>query len=496
MAKYDKDVDYQALINEAAAKKDYKAAAQYEQQRNAKINDLNATGDNKYNATATNSYAGWLDDTDYGTIGKQQMASGASWQDVANTYENRLNKSANTVGLTQYANDDLQQQMLDYIIAGKGAESAAGYSMPTFSYDVAQPTFNSNYQTRIDAMLNDILNREKFSYNVEDDQLYQQYKTQYNREGNRAMNDALAAAASGAGGMNSYAMTAAQQANNYYATQLGDKIPELYQLAYDMYLTDIDQQVRDLGLLQDMDNTQYNRYRDTMSDWRNDRDFAYGMYRDNMGDYQWGKQFDYNASQDAIDNAFRQEQADIGNNQWQIQHDFNVTQAGIDNKYRQDQADIANAANKDSAAWNKAMDLLNSGTMPTADQLNDAGMTNEQASAILALVKAGYNMDLYGNPTGYVPPKTGGDNGGNGGTDGNDDTGKDDNDDDNGGGGGGDEPTEVENRHADSWVHVQGFGRLTWQELEHKVNTGEIIETITSDGKYRYEKNKLYISYK
>ena len=146
---------------------------------------------------------------------------------------------------------------------------SAELQKPSFDYGSyldSKPTFSSNYSTRIDDMLDQILNRDKFSYDAESDPLYQQYKTQYNREGNRAMNDTLASAASNAGGMNSYAITAAQQANDYYAAQVADKIPELYQLAYSMYLDDIDGQVRDLGLLQDMDNTQYNRYRDTMSD--------------------------------------------------------------------------------------------------------------------------------------------------------------------------------------------------------------------------------------
>ena len=64
------------------------------QSRNEKIADLNASGTNIYGATATNKYSGWLDDTDYGEIGKQQMASGARPEEVLQTYTNRLNKEA------------------------------------------------------------------------------------------------------------------------------------------------------------------------------------------------------------------------------------------------------------------------------------------------------------------------------------------------------------------------------------------------------------------
>lgn len=360
---YNKDTDYQAIINDAVAKGDYITAAKAEQSRNEKIADLNATGTNKYNATATNKYAGWLDTTDYGTIGKQQMASGASADEVLKTYNSRLNKAANTQGLTQYANDEIQQQMLDYI-TNYNAE-------PTFDYNSyvssnPRPTYTSSYSENIDALLNQILNREDFTYDAENDPLYQQYATMYNREGNRSMNDTLAAAASNAGGMNSYAVTAAQQANDYYASQLADRIPELYQLAYEMYLQDKASQVENLGLLQSMDNTQYNRYRDTMSDWYNDRDFAYNMYRDDMGDYQWNTAFDYNISRD--------EEAD---RQWQTEWDYNT------------------GTNDRETAYNRAMDYLSLGVMPSAAILETAGISASEAAALFERIN-GYSYGSAG----------------------------------------------------------------------------------------------------
>lgn len=165
-------------------------------------------------------------------------------------------------------------------------------TQPGFSFSSA-PSHSDPYSERIDAMLNDILNRDKFSYNAQDDELFKQYQDQYAREGKRAMQDTLGQVAARTGGMaSSYAVAAAQQQNNYYMQQLSDKIPELYQLAYQMYLDDIDLQVQDLGLLQGASDTAYNRYRDTMSDWRDDRDFAYGQYRDDVTDGQWQSSFD------------------------------------------------------------------------------------------------------------------------------------------------------------------------------------------------------------
>ena len=53
--------------------------------------------------------------------------------------------------------------------------------------------------------------------------------------------------------------------------------------------------------------------------------------------------------------------------------------------------------------------------------------------------------------------------------------------------------TIVTNRHADSWVLVPGFGRLTWQELATEVGKGEesqIIEIENKDGSLSYKKKR------
>lgn len=321
---YKKDTDYSALIKDAVSKGNYRAAAQYEQQRNEKIADLNATGGNKWGAAPTNNYASWSDSY---TGSANDVGVWTQDQDAIRQKMNEKSKQWLTADEATRAALHAENQYLASLLGegvtfdpttgywsgnanGTAAQQAAGMVAPSFTFDVARPTYESNYSGRIDALLDQILNREDFSYDVESDPLYQQYKAQYNREGDRSMRDTLAEVASGAGGMNSYAVSAAQQANNYYAAQLTDKIPELYQLAYQMYLNDIDNQVRDLGLLQDMDNTQYGRYRDTMSDWYADRDFAYGQYRDDVSDYQWAAGFNYNAGRDTIEDEWRQTQFD------------------------------------------------------------------------------------------------------------------------------------------------------------------------------------------
>lgn len=129
-------------------------------------------------------------------------------QDAKPTY------SSNRTGLV----DDLLNKQLNY---------------GDYSYDIAQPEYTNRYDETIQDLLKQILNREEFSYDPERDQLYSQYRKQYTREGDRAQQNAIGAAAAASGGIpSSYAATAAAQAGDYYAAQMTDKIPELYQLAY------------------------------------------------------------------------------------------------------------------------------------------------------------------------------------------------------------------------------------------------------------------------
>ncbi len=84
--------------------------------------------------------------------------------------------------------------------------------------------------------LSRIQNRLPFSYDVNADGLYQQYKQQYETLGKQAMKETLARASEKTGGYaNSYGVTAGNQAYQGYMQQLGNTIPTLYSLAYERY---------------------------------------------------------------------------------------------------------------------------------------------------------------------------------------------------------------------------------------------------------------------
>jgi len=143
------------------------------------------------------------------------------------------------------------------------------------------PAYVSAYSSQIDAVLDKILNREAFSYDMNADPLYHQYKNQYTQTGNLAMRDTIGNAAALSGGYgSSYATTAGSQAYDSHLSQLNDRIPELYQLAYGQYRDEGDQMTTQLGALRDADTADYTKYRDTVSDWRSDLEYYYNQYSD------------------------------------------------------------------------------------------------------------------------------------------------------------------------------------------------------------------------
>lgn len=147
------------------------------------------------------------------------------------------------------------------------------------------PVYRSPYSERVTELLDAISGYKPFSYDVESDPLYKLYRNQYLREGRRAVEDTMGSFAGMTGGIpSSYAVTAAAQAGNYYNSQLNDRIPELYQLAYDRYRNDYDKLFDELNMYMTADDIAYGRHRDDVGDFKDDRDYRtnINMYSDEL----------------------------------------------------------------------------------------------------------------------------------------------------------------------------------------------------------------------
>ena len=154
-------------------------------------------------------------------------------------------------------------------------------------------------QEYLDNIVGQIKNQKPFTYDVNGDALYQQYKDQYTAQGKLAMNDTMAQAQAMTGGYgNSYAQSVGQQAYQGYMQQLTNKIPELYQLAYDKYNNDRNDLYKQKSMLDDEYCKEYNRHRDAVSDWRYDLDYATGRYDSGLADDKDQYQMGYNKAKD------------------------------------------------------------------------------------------------------------------------------------------------------------------------------------------------------
>ena len=152
--------------------------------------------------------------------------------------------------------------------------------------------YNSQWRSQLDELMNNIMNREKFSYNFNEDALYQQMADKYVQQGKMAMADTMGQAAAMTGGYgNSYAQSVGQQAYQGQLDNLNDIIPELYQMALEQYNREGQDMYNQYGMLADRENLDYSRYRDTVSDFLTERDYLTGR-----ADTE--KAFDYNMYQD------------------------------------------------------------------------------------------------------------------------------------------------------------------------------------------------------
>lgn len=134
------------------------------------------------------------------------------------------------------------------------------------------------FQQKVQEAMDKILNREQFSYDMNADAMYQQYKDNYINQGKLAMQDAIGQASAMTGGYgNSYAAQVGNQAYQQNLQRLNDVVPELYQLAQNRYNMEGQNLLQNYQMAQDQYNQAYNEYRDNVSDYNRNLQNAYNM---------------------------------------------------------------------------------------------------------------------------------------------------------------------------------------------------------------------------
>ncbi len=187
----------------------------------------------------------------------------------------------------------------------------------------APPSYESQYSQQIEAILNDILNREKFEYNLNADPLYHQYRELYTENGKKAMMDTVAEASALTGGYsNSYAINAGSEAYHEYLNNLNSIALDLRDRAYETYKDEGEQLFDDISVLRSLDGDDYKKYLDelnryykdgdylidtlanmtdaefdaflaTVDSWENDRDFSFKEYTDALDRQEFQEQLEF-----------------------------------------------------------------------------------------------------------------------------------------------------------------------------------------------------------
>ena len=187
--------------------------------------------------------------------------------------------------------------------------------------------------------LNDVLenikNGKEFSYDLNGDALYQQYKDKYIQQGKMAMQDTMGQAAAMTGGYgNSYAASVGNQAYQSQLNNLNDIIPELYQMAYDKYNQDRQGLYNQYSMLSQDKEMEYGMQMDKYNRLLADRDYADSSYY--SGANLYGSELDRtnSAAQQAWQNEF---------NTWTENNDNAQWAASWEEEQRRDQRDFEEA---------------------------------------------------------------------------------------------------------------------------------------------------------
>ncbi len=208
--------------------------------------------------------------------------------------------------------------------------------------------------------------------------LWQQYQKTYLREGQRAREDTLGDYAAATGGQSSTAaIYAASQAQDYYNAKMADKVPELYGLAYDMWLNEGQQYASQLNTLRGLGS-------DALNAWDANR----GLLHDQLAGVQ-------ELSRSMYDRAYKNWAADYQVNRdslmdtrYREETDYLRARDADETAYLRAQDEAQSAASTQQQALKQALEWLKMGVNPSDEVTNAAGLTSGEIESYLAAVQA------------------------------------------------------------------------------------------------------------
>lgn len=269
---------------------------------------------------------------------------------------------------------------------GQNSQSTGTQSqMPTFD-----PKQNGWYQ-QAQNLMGQIQNRGPFEFNLNKNALWQQLKDSYMQQGQQAMIDTIGQAAGLTGGYgSSYAQNVGQQAYNQHLTELSKQVPELYAQERAAYDAEGDRLYQQLSAARSMYDTDYQQWRDLVGDYRYADELAYNRGRDALSD-AWREREYADSRDDILYNRQYQADRDALNDQIrQREWDYQVGRDALSDEWRQREWDYENSLrereyndSRSDSVYSRVMSMISNGYMPSADELQSAGISQSYAQYLI-----------------------------------------------------------------------------------------------------------------
>lgn len=267
------------------------------------------------------------------------------------------------------------------------------------AYDASLATKPAAYaygnQSALDSAYKAVKNQKPFKYNVDGDALYQQYKAAYEASGKKAMQDTIGQAAALTGGYAStYAQNAGQQAYNDYMTGLNDIIPDLYGAAYDRYNAQAQRNIDLLGIEQARADDDYARYNDAYNRWASENSTAYNRYIDAKNADESRRSTMRSTAQGLVEASVENGIMPSDSLILASGYDPNTVKGLVgqyaqqredekaDKDYERTQKESETAYSRSQDAWEKCLQVLSTGAMPSKELRKEAGMDDKTAKQI------------------------------------------------------------------------------------------------------------------
>ena len=248
------------------------------------------------------------------------------------------------------------------------------------------PTGNDWYRQAQQMMFN-IQDRPKFEFDLNTNALYQQYKQNYQKQGQQAMMDTMGQAAGLTGGYgSSYAQNVGQQAYNDYLTKLGDIVPELYAQERAAYDAEGDQMYRQMQAALGMYDLDYQNWRNKVGDTRYRDELSYARGRDAMADQRYADELAYGRSRDALSDqryadelAYGRSRDAVSDQRYADQLAYDRSRDALSDQWREREW---NESHRDEN-YSRVMQMLSAGYMPSAEELQAAGVSQSYAQYLV-----------------------------------------------------------------------------------------------------------------